>query len=137
MASDDEQKVVIEFQSSPFILFFPPLLEPKCDSHFEGGNWALVRRVKQGNTWHPATDNLQGTHVYGSYPLDYEETFSLPFVSLMSQSTEIMFRSGTCRSFDFLFLIIAVFFSFLVLLLTSILFQIAFFVHFYHAVLSS
>ena len=34
-----------------------------CMDDFYGGGWALVRRVQQGNTWHPATDDLNGTDV--------------------------------------------------------------------------
>ena len=27
----------------------------------DGGGWKLVRRVKLGTSWHPATDHLSGT----------------------------------------------------------------------------
>ena len=30
-----------------------------------GGRWSLVRRVKAGKQWHPATDHLKGTDRYG------------------------------------------------------------------------
>lgn len=30
-----------------------------------GGGWRLVRRVRQGNQWHPSTDSLDGTEQYG------------------------------------------------------------------------
>ncbi len=58
-----------------------------CEDNFEGGGWALVRRVRQGTTWHPATDNLQGTDVYGSSGTSTSDsTFSLPFASLITSS---------------------------------------------------
>jgi hypothetical protein len=58
----------------------------------------LVRHVKQGATWHPATDNLAGTHVYGSFPFDPTgESFSLPYSSYLTQSTPMLFRSGMCK----------------------------------------
>ena len=28
-------------------------------------SWRLVRHVPEGNKWHPATDQLKGTDVYG------------------------------------------------------------------------
>jgi hypothetical protein len=34
-------------------------------TNFQGDDWTLVRRVKQGDTWHPATDELLGTDEYG------------------------------------------------------------------------
>jgi hypothetical protein len=72
---------------------------PLCDNHFEGGNWALVRRVKQGTAWHPANDNLAGTFAFGAYPFDFStDTFSIPFSALVSQTTQMLFRSGyPCR----------------------------------------
>ena len=80
-----------------FLLYskFLPFLEPVCENYFEGGNWALVRRVKQGFNWHPATDNLAGTSVYGGFPFDpASDTFSIKFDNLVSQTTNILFRSG-------------------------------------------
>jgi hypothetical protein len=70
------------------------ILAPKyfCDDSFEGGGWVLVRRVKQGSTWHPATDNLRGTDVYGSYgtPLS-DTTFSISWQGL---GTELLITTG-------------------------------------------
>ena len=68
----------------------------KCEDNFEGGGWALVRRVKRGNTWHPATDDLQGTSFYGSYDVaTSHRTFSKPFASLItSDSTQFLFATG-------------------------------------------
>ena len=47
----------------------------------DGGNWELVRRVKPGTQWHPSTDNLQGTDVYGTFANDdtVDSTFSIAF----------------------------------------------------------
>ena len=45
-----------------------------------GGGWTLVRRVKKGTAWHPATDHLAGTDEYGT--LGHEtsgESFSIRF----------------------------------------------------------
>ena len=30
-----------------------------------GSNWTRVRHVPTGNTWHPATDSLEGSEEYG------------------------------------------------------------------------
>lgn len=60
-----------------------------------GGGWKLVRRVKQGAEWHPATDNLQGTDVYGNAAVDYELsdlTFSVRFVD--DDFDEFLFALG-------------------------------------------
>jgi hypothetical protein len=67
-----------------------------CEDHFEGGGWALVRRVSLGSTWHPATDDLQGTSFYGSYDVaTSHRTFSKPFASLItSDSTQFLFATG-------------------------------------------
>ncbi len=67
-----------------------------CEDNFEGGGWALVRRVRQGTTWHPATDNLRGTDVYGTASTSTSDsTFSLPFASLITSSeTLILLANG-------------------------------------------
>jgi hypothetical protein len=66
-----------------------------CETFFEGGGWALVRRVKQGATWHPATDTLHGTDVYGSPDIPTADTtFSVPFWYLLSPNTEFLFATG-------------------------------------------
>ena len=56
--------------------------------------WKLVRRVKAGNTWHPATDRLLGTDVYGTYdPSDAaDSTFSIQFDTLPCD--EFLFATG-------------------------------------------
>jgi hypothetical protein len=71
---------------------------PHCDNEFQGGGWLLVRRVKQGATWHPAVDNLQGTDVYGTdaYRASNVDdlTFSLEFASMISSETLFLITSG-------------------------------------------
>ncbi len=68
-----------------------------CENSFEGGSWALVRRVKQGGRWHPATDDLSGLNVYGTYgAATSDSTFSIPFSSWITPTTEILFVSGMC-----------------------------------------
>uniref|UniRef100_A0A0G4I4H5 EGF-like domain-containing protein n=1 Tax=Chromera velia CCMP2878 TaxID=1169474 RepID=A0A0G4I4H5_9ALVE len=45
-----------------------------------GGGWRLVRRVQSGTTWHPATDDLYGTDVYGTPgDPDSAQTWSVRF----------------------------------------------------------
>jgi hypothetical protein len=67
-----------------------------CELSFEGGGWVLVRRVKQGASWHPATDDLAGTDVYGTYGTPTSDaTFSVAFSAWISQTTEFLFISGT------------------------------------------
>ena len=59
-----------------------------------GGNWILVRHVPAGNTWHPATDGLAGTSVYGSYKanLTASNAFSIQFSTLIFN--EFLFATG-------------------------------------------
>ncbi len=73
----------------------------ECENYFVEGGWALVRRVKQGSTWHPSTDSLAGTHVYGSYsPSTADVTFSVPFRDLLvTDNTEVLFATGMCHVF--------------------------------------
>ena len=85
-----------------------------CMNDFQGGSWVLVRRVKSGSTWHPATfvykslhlscpyvcnhirDHLLGTESYGTYVSDSvsDSTFSTNFAALLSPSTEMLFATG-------------------------------------------
>ncbi len=79
---------------------FSKAYAPICDNDFEGGGWWLVRRVKQGTTWHPATDDLRGTDVYGldgygtsSWDVS-TATFSLEFASMISSETLFLIANG-------------------------------------------
>ena len=69
--------------------------------HFSGaiGNdlWKLVRRVQPGDAWHPATDHLKGTDVYGSYnkSLVAHSTFSIRFDDLPCD--QLLFATGDAQ----------------------------------------
>jgi hypothetical protein len=67
-----------------------------CDNLVDGGGWALVRRVKQGDVWHPATDNLAGTErAYGPYGgPTFDATFGRPYSTWLSGNTEFLFTTG-------------------------------------------
>lgn len=69
-----------------------------CQDDIDGGGWSLVRRVKQGRKWHPATDQLAGTSVYGTFVNDGSvgETFSRYFADELDGNTEFLFSSGDC-----------------------------------------
>ncbi len=56
----------------------------------------LVRRVRQGQVWHPTNDNLAGTALaYGTYGSPtLNATFGIPFSTLISPSTEFLFVTG-------------------------------------------
>ena len=60
-----------------------------------GGNWALVRRKKGGdNLMHPATDNLEGIDIYGTFINDptADSTFSRKFND--SGFNQFLFATG-------------------------------------------
>ena len=59
-----------------------------------GDNWELVRRVKAGNSWHPATDQLRGTDVYGTFVNDssVDSTFSIAYD--LDQVQDFLFITG-------------------------------------------
>jgi hypothetical protein len=90
------------FASSPLLTYFSLsiaaqyVVQYSCEDKFEGGGWALVRRVKAGSTWHPATDNVTGIDVYGTPGSSTSDlTFSLPFLSLItSNQTQFLFATG-------------------------------------------
>ena len=78
-----------------------PVVGQICDG------WTLVRRVKAGSSWHPATDHLRGTNVYGSAHSSAitartaDETFSVAFVG--SGFDEFLFATGDeskCAAFS-------------------------------------
>ncbi len=66
-----------------------------CENYFQGGGWALVRRVAQGSLWHAASDNLAGTDNYGtpSTP-DSLSSFSIPFAGIVNNNTQLLFATG-------------------------------------------
>lgn len=59
-----------------------------------GSGWKLVRRVAPGTTWHPATDNLAGSDVYGKSSEDKvsPETFSVSFEA--EDFNQFLFATG-------------------------------------------
>jgi len=59
-----------------------------------GGGWELVRRVKQGDSWHPATDHLEGTEEYGTFIDDPQatETFSRKWAD--KRWNQLLFATG-------------------------------------------
>eukprot|EP01083_Nonionella_stella_P019335 53776_1 len=66
-----------------------------------GGDWTLVRHAY--NAWHPATDNLAGTDVYGTYDNDPQSTsnWSIAYSEALEDdgSTVFMFSNGDCSEF--------------------------------------
>ena len=63
-----------------------------------GGDWLLVRHAH--NEWHPATDNLKGTDVYGTFDNNPESnnSWSIQFDNVLESdnSTLFMFSNGEC-----------------------------------------
>ena len=52
------------------------------------------------STWHPATDNLMGTDVYGDSstgPMS-RSAWSIPFEGAVEEYDEFLFSSGDCSS---------------------------------------
>lgn len=64
--------------------------------HIDGGGWKLVRRVKAGSTWHPATDWLAGTDEYGTYTTDetIDDTFSIRYDHMILGNIDFLFATG-------------------------------------------
>ncbi len=77
-----------------FLLFFLTALT--CNNNFEGGGWALVRRVKKGSVWHPATDGLRGTSVYGirNSRINDDSVLSISYSTNVWTGTEFLFMIG-------------------------------------------
>ena len=68
-----------------------------CESAFEGGGWALVRRTTATSIWHQATDNLLGTDVYGSYGTPTSDSiFSIAW-NTWQTTGEMLFMTGMRR----------------------------------------
>lgn len=66
-----------------------------ADGQFDSSpyDWKLVRRVKAGNSWHPSSDHVRGTDVYGT-PCGATDdcTFSVAFDH--ESFDEFMFATG-------------------------------------------
>jgi hypothetical protein len=84
---------VLHGDISWFWLFLAALT---CSNDFEGGGWALVRRVKKGSVWHAAKDNLKGTASYGTKNarITDDSSFSIPYVTNVWVGTEFLFMIG-------------------------------------------
>ena len=54
------------------------LCKKKSPAALPEKSWKLVRHVPQGNTWHPATDDLKGLDEYGD-PNDLDGPFSIKY----------------------------------------------------------
>ena len=67
-----------------------------CNNAFEGGGWALVRRVKAGNVWYAATDNLLMGAQYGitADKPTAESSYSIAVPSWIKDGVELLFASG-------------------------------------------
>ena len=61
-----------------------------------GTGWQLVRRVAPGTAWHPATDRLEGTEVYGAWPSSNAQTADATFSISFSDAsfTHFLFATG-------------------------------------------
>ena len=69
-------------------------------ARIDGGGWELVRRVKRGSTWHPATDSLEGSDVYGTMGHEVSDTtFSVRFNT--TQFNQFLFATGKFLFFWF------------------------------------
>ena len=67
-----------------------------CARDDVGSGWELVRRV-HGHQWHPATDNLQGTAVYGDVCESTQDcTFSVEFTAEAKDFDDFLFATGDC-----------------------------------------
>ena len=70
-----------------------------CGYYLDNGGWSLVRHAPGGyDKWHPATDNLAGTDVYGNPangPMS-REAWSIVFDVAVSGYDEFLFSSGDC-----------------------------------------
>jgi hypothetical protein len=80
ITSEDNSIQFCDLNESPSV--------PLYKKTFQGMEWTLVRRVKQGPDWHPATDELLGIDEYGTYCGERgagkhcdtsDATFSVPF----------------------------------------------------------
>ncbi|KAK1742162.1 hypothetical protein QTG54_006727 [Skeletonema marinoi] len=76
---------------TPSCLSQPP---PNC-AQLYGGGWTRVRHVPAGITWHPATDSLAGTEVYGTESID-SAPWSVDFESKVAGYNEFLFATGDC-----------------------------------------
>mmetsp|Transcript_51638 Transcript_51638/g.117461 ORF Transcript_51638/g.117461 Transcript_51638/m.117461 type:complete len:870 (-) Transcript_51638:80-2689(-) len=68
----------------------------KSCAHLDGGGWTRVRHVPAGYNWHPATDQLAGTAVYGKQSDDSTApAWSIKFDK--EKFNQFMFATGDCK----------------------------------------
>ena len=72
----------------------PPSDSADCANVFDGG-WVRVRHVPSGNYWHPATDFLAGTDVYGDQN-DDTNAWSVGFENTVPGWDSLLFATGDC-----------------------------------------
>jgi hypothetical protein len=84
------------FNSFSDNLDFITAFQYACETNIDGGGWALVRRVAQGSSWHPAKDGLAGTEPeYGDYSHPTSDsTFNVPYSQFVKSKTEFLFTTG-------------------------------------------
>ena len=80
---------------SPSIYF-----KDNCGFDIDDGGWTLVRHVPNETTWHPSSDQLQGTDVYGvsSKGPEGDEAWSIHFETALPSYDEILISSGNCHN---------------------------------------
>ena len=85
---------------SDFIYPLFLLIAQNCGMPEEG--WSLVRHAPDdGTTWHPATDQLAGTHIYGnpkSGSFNHGGYWSVNFEEAVPNYDEILMATGDCSS---------------------------------------
>ncbi len=72
----------------------PPSDSADCANVFDGG-WVRVRHVPSGNSWHPTTDVLAGTDVYGDQN-DDTNAWSVGFENTVPGWDSLLFATGDC-----------------------------------------
>lgn len=61
----------------------------------DDSDWTLVRRVQSGSTWHPSTDHLSGTDVYGTPGGETDAaTFSVNFETAVPDWDQALLITG-------------------------------------------
>ena len=71
-----------------------------CGFDIDDGGWSLVRHAPNETTWHPSSDRLQGSEVYGvaSKGPEGDEAWSIDFESTLPNYDEILIASGNCKN---------------------------------------
>jgi hypothetical protein len=74
----------------------PPSNLIDCANLFDGG-WVRVRHIPSGKSWHPATDLLAGTDVYGDQN-DDTNAWSIGFENTVPGWDTLLFATGDCMN---------------------------------------